>query len=681
VIDQGFGLYIDASDIPDPGTGTVNTIYSQYTRRPADIDNRFTAYFDRTVGIGVVPNAVSSLRVGGNNCSTITNFGMSVTPDIGSSLGTIPSAYGVYVNPSLSSSVGTVSDVYGARIDRGVTGLPGGVTRAYGLYVDAPSYGSSSRVATYSDNLCVGYTGTSPPSSGALFRGNVGFGTTTANSSLDIVKAITLNDFTTMRSIRMGVDANPSYSFYLGAGGTSTGFAGVLQSLENGSGSGAMLLLNPSGGNVGIGLVPEVKFHVAGSVMSTAVETVEIVRLLRGVTPSIRNPVSAGLRLGSFEAGIVGRGRLDVMVSGTPDAGNQFGNIPNVTVATLNGNGNIGIGTTSPNTLVDIVKTVTTNNFTTMRSIRMGVDTNPSYSFYLGAGGTSTGFAGVMQSLDNGSGSNLLLNPSGGNVGIGIGAASITYPLVVQGPVDTTLSIFTNVNANGKNPLLDVGGGFAWNSSGSQAEMSYWNTTSNPTTSHVWYQRTAGGRTMLMTLDPSGVLQTFGSVQPSNDNAVTCGSSGKRWSAVWAVNGTIQTSDEALKTDIKPTRLGLDFITHLQPIEFKWKDRMITDSDGNTIPCKHQRKHHGFSAQQVLQVLADLNIPTNDFAGFVDPLVKDSTASNSPIGLRYDQFISPLVRSCQELAAANIQLRERIQSLEGQVTTILSALELHNISL
>ncbi len=80
--------------------------------------------------------------------------------------------------------------------------------------------------------------------------------------------------------------------------------------------------------------------------------------------------------------------------------------------------GNAGIGTAVPNNKMDIVKTVTSNDPTTMRSLRFGVDANPGYSFYIGTGGLPV-MSGVLQALDNGNPSNIILNPGGGNVGIG----------------------------------------------------------------------------------------------------------------------------------------------------------------------------------------------------------------------------------------------------------------------
>jgi hypothetical protein len=55
------------------------------------------------------------------------------------------------------------------------------------------------------------------------------------------------------------------------------------------------------------------------------------------------------------------------------------------------------------------------------------------------------------------------------------------------------------------------------------------------------------------------------------DNSYTCGGSGFRWSAVWAANGSIQTSDPKLKTNIQdlPPMAGL--VASLNPKTFQWK--------------------------------------------------------------------------------------------------------------
>lgn len=62
---------------------------------------------------------------------------------------------------------------------------------------------------------------------------------------------------------------------------------------------------------------------------------------------------------------------------------------------------------------------------------------------------------------------------------------------------------------------------------------------------------------------------------PVTDNVVSLGDTTHRWTAVWAANGTIQTSDPSMKTDVSPlselTDAQLDrVITAIEPVMFRW---------------------------------------------------------------------------------------------------------------
>ncbi|HCL55911.1 MAG TPA: hypothetical protein DHW82_02750, partial [Spirochaetia bacterium] len=87
----------------------------------------------------------------------------------------------------------------------------------------------------------------------------------------------------------------------------------------------------------------------------------------------------------------------------------------------FDGNDNVGIGTISPTEKLSIVGSMIQDDVTTMRFLRLGLDSNAGYGLSLGYGYFTSpySFASVLQSLDNNIGTNLLLNPSGGNVGIG----------------------------------------------------------------------------------------------------------------------------------------------------------------------------------------------------------------------------------------------------------------------
>ena len=81
--------------------------------------------------------------------------------------------------------------------------------------------------------------------------------------------------------------------------------------------------------------------------------------------------------------------------------------------------GDVGIGTNAPNAKLDVVKN-STGGIDAWRQIRIGNDTNDAYSGYIGyANPPGSAWSLTLESLDNGNPSNVLLAPSGGNVGIG----------------------------------------------------------------------------------------------------------------------------------------------------------------------------------------------------------------------------------------------------------------------
>lgn len=153
-------------------------------------------------------------------------------------------------------------------------------------------------------------------------------------------------------------------------------------------------------------------------------------------------------------------------------------------------------------------------------------------------------------------------------------------------------------------------------------------------------------------------------LNPVTDNALTCGSNAQRWSAVWAANGTIQTSDERTKTDISNSVLGLDFVRTLRPVSFKYIEggREVTgqvDGQEPTFIVKPGvRTHFGLIAQEVKAALPE----GVDFGGWV---LTDTNDPDSQQALRYDQFISPLIQAVKELSAKVESLEARIAAMEA----------------
>jgi hypothetical protein len=198
-------------------------------------------------------------------------------------------------------------------------------------------------------------------------------------------------------------------------------------------------------------------------------------------------------------------------------------------------------------------------------------------------------------------------------------------------------------------------------------------TVSGSSTPGAWvFSTTPSGATA--SVDRVAIYNT--AMAPSGDNAYQLGTSDFRWSSVWAANGTIQTSDSRTKTDISDSALGLDFINQLRPVSYKFKlggntvlgqvyrdgngDICAADAEG-AIPAeliteqhKGTRTHWGLIAQEVKEVVNNSGV---DFAGWV---LTNKDDPNSPQALRYDQFISPLIKAVQELT-------ERVHGLENRL--------------
>lgn len=125
------------------------------------------------------------------------------------------------------------------------------------------------------------------------------------------------------------------------------------------------------------------------------------------------------------------------------------------------------------------------------------------------------------------------------------------------------------------------------------------------------------------------------------DNTLDLGTASQRWKTVYAVTGTINTSDARQKDNIAALDgdFARAFVKALPARTFQWKDGA-------------PERFCGFIAQDVAAILAQMGKSEDDFAG----LVYDKAADL--YGLRSDQFIPILWQVAQQLIA-------RIERLEA----------------
>jgi hypothetical protein len=112
-----------------------------------------------------------------------------------------------------------------------------------------------------------------------------------------------------------------------------------------------------------------------------------------------------------------------------------------------------------------------------------------------------------------------------------------------------------------------------------------------------------------------------GQIIPDGDNTWTCGSSARRWSAVYAANGTIQTSDFRLKKNIHDLPYGLAEVLKMNPVGYNWKD----NTGGNKV---------GLIAQEVRKIIPEV-------------VVGDETKEN--LGMNYAELVPVLVNAIKDL--------------------------------
>ena len=290
-----------------------------------------------------------------------------------------------------------------------------------------------------------------------------------------------------------------------------------------------------------------------------------------------------------------------------------------------------------------------------------------------------------------------------------IAALTITASEIAADAITTTKILAGNV-VSSKIELTVSGKNFGANAGGSGAPGVYFDASSNTGMfldgGDILFSK-AGAVHLTLT---GGTAFTVGPVRPTADNTISLGSSTKRWTEVWAVNGTIQTSDERLKRDIQDSPLGLEFVKSLRPIAYRWRDTVDTqaieqaeiayDREKVRSECKYyEREIERIRADAVAGLLSDdeaeagvisnraalaeisekheapwreaqsrrrpgkrlhLGLLAQEVKGALDDVGIDAAlwkqTSDGEQALAYIELIAPLIRAVQELDAKVTEL-------------------------
>jgi hypothetical protein len=172
----------------------------------------------------------------------------------------------------------------------------------------------------------------------------------------------------------------------------------------------------------------------------------------------------------------------------------------------------------------------------------------------------------------------------------------------------------------------------------------------------------------------------------NNDNEVVIGNA-----ATSVIGGSVNwtaTSDGRFKSNIEENVVGLNFINNLRPVTYQMDHEKIYSFNGIEAPdylrsaleSKNKVRYSGFIAQEVAEQAKAVGY---DFSG-----VKTPQNDQDSYGLRYAEFVVPLVKSTQELfdiieeqqktiaqqeqilaeyQNALLELSARIESVENQI--------------
>lgn len=160
------------------------------------------------------------------------------------------------------------------------------------------------------------------------------------------------------------------------------------------------------------------------------------------------------------------------------------------------------------------------------------------------------------------------------------------------------------------------------------------------------------------------------SFAPSPDNSLALGDGSFRWTVVYAVTGTISTSDETQKQDVVGIDDALiDAFLSVEPVTYRWKDAVAGKGDAARI-------HAGWIAQHLQAALIaqgldparyaiwcedDVYAPVPGWDGKGVPDVQPTGEKRQ--ALRYDQFIALM-------EAAN---RRRFEQFESRLRALEAA--------
>ena len=159
-----------------------------------------------------------------------------------------------------------------------------------------------------------------------------------------------------------------------------------------------------------------------------------------------------------------------------------------------------------------------------------------------------------------------------------------------------------------------------------------------------------------------GNNQTFVSHKFSSTetNAFFLGSSANRWKTIYALDGSIQTSDGNLKSDIKVLPYGIKELMQLEPVSFNWIEEK---QGGISIPEAEKELKLGFIAQEVATIIPEVVYTHGWRVKSEEEPDTFKRKENKYMGINYEEMVAVLVKAKQEQHERLLALKQKNEAL------------------
>jgi len=181
------------------------------------------------------------------------------------------------------------------------------------------------------------------------------------------------------------------------------------------------------------------------------------------------------------------------------------------------------------------------------------------------------------------------------------------------------------------------------------------------------------GDTELIT-DGNNQTQFNCSLLPYADNVLYLGNTNSNrgisqiYNTVYSVNGTIQTSDENLKSDVKPLNYGIDEIMKLKPVSYYWKEEKINSL---VVPQNEKQLKLGLIAQEVEKIIPEVVYSESWMQKSEEEQGVFVKRKSELLGMNYEELLPLLVKAKQQQNEEINALKKETEELNLRLKKLL----------